>query len=320
MSDALSKWIAYVCEWTPSLLPPPLGTISGGRLPIAHKVTPAHLRRLYPSHSNYNIHMGTSYDYYSHSSWFAIRPFKWLSSNLNISTWPLHDDLREYPCHLCGGQHVMEPLAQLALCPSADPILQLFLQAWPQPFNAIAQQWWSSSPHNGDKRNFVRTLVPLPLHRHFRAQPLLRQTLGAGRTALSARPTPPPLPRTTSTLHLTPSLIQSANSRTGHRRGRKTPGPSPAPVNKVALSRSNRLGEAHQRDPPCPPPPPPAKRTNRIQNTLFFAPPSADRNQRAASGTQAPSAPIRSTSLAKNHRLRNPSCPQPATAKATLIL
>ena len=167
VSDAFSKWIAYVCEWTPSLLPRPLGIISDGHLPIAHKVTPTHHRRLYPSHSNYNIHMGTSYDCYCQSSWFAIRPFKWVSGNLNISTWPLHDDLKEYPCHLCGGQHTMELLAQLALCPSADPILQLFLQAWPQLFNAIAQQWWSSSPHKGDKRNFVRTLVPLPLHRSF---------------------------------------------------------------------------------------------------------------------------------------------------------
>ena len=31
--------------------PPPLGTISDGRLHIAHKVTSAHLHRLYPSHS-----------------------------------------------------------------------------------------------------------------------------------------------------------------------------------------------------------------------------------------------------------------------------
>ena len=149
------------------LLLPPLGTNSDGRPPITHKVAPAHLRRSYPSHSNYNVHKGTSYDYYSQSSWFAIRPFKWVSGNLNISTRPLHVDLREYPCHLCGGQHVIEPLAQLALCPWADPILQLFLQAGPQPLEAIAQLWWSSSPHKGNKLNFVRTLVPLPLHRSF---------------------------------------------------------------------------------------------------------------------------------------------------------
>ena len=54
----------------------------------------------------------------------------------------------------------MEPLAHIALCPAANSVLQLHLQAWPQPFAAIAQQWWSSSPHRGDKRIFVRTMVP----------------------------------------------------------------------------------------------------------------------------------------------------------------
>ena len=168
ISDAFSKWIAYVCEWSPSLLPPPpLGTISDGLLPIAHKITPSHLRRLYPTHANYNIHTATSFDYYAHSSWFSIRPFKWTSGNLNVTTWPLHDDLRVYPCHLCGTPHVMEPLAHLALCPSADPILQSLIHTWPHPFDAITQQWWATPPPVGDKRNFVRTLVPTSLHQAF---------------------------------------------------------------------------------------------------------------------------------------------------------
>ena len=157
-----------MCEWSPSLLPPPpLGTISDGLLPIAHKITPSHLRRLYPPHANYNIHTATSFDYYAHSRWFSIRPFKWTSGNLNVTTRPLHDDLRVYPCHLCGTPHVMEPLAHLALCPSADPILQSLIHTWPHLFDAITQQWWATPPPVGDKRNFVRTLVPTSLHQAF---------------------------------------------------------------------------------------------------------------------------------------------------------
>ena len=153
-------------EWSPSLLPPPpLGTISDGLLPIAHKVTRSHLRRLYPTHANYNMH--TAFDYYAHSSWFSIHPFKWTSGNLSVTTWPLHDDLRVCPCHLCGNPHVMEPLAHLASSPFADPILQSLIHAWPHPFDAITQQWWATPPPVGDKRNFVRTLVPTSLHQAF---------------------------------------------------------------------------------------------------------------------------------------------------------
>ena len=147
ISDAFSKWVAYACEWSPSLLPPlPLGTISDGLLPIAHKITLSPLRCLYPTHANYSIHTTTSFDCYAHSSWFSIRPFKLTSGNLNVTTWLLHDDLRVYACHLCGTPHVMEPLAHLALCPSADPILQSLIHAWLHPFDAITQQWWANPP------------------------------------------------------------------------------------------------------------------------------------------------------------------------------
>ena len=64
----------------PSFHPPPplLGTISAGRLRSAHKITPAQLHPLYPKHSHHNIHVKKSFDFFSHSSWFAIRPFEWV--------------------------------------------------------------------------------------------------------------------------------------------------------------------------------------------------------------------------------------------------
>ena len=151
----------------PTPPPPPLGTISNGGLPIAHKITPSQLRRLYPTHAHHNIHVKSSFDFYSKSSWFAIRPFKWAAGIVNIGTWPMHDDFRDYTCHLCSTVHPMEPLAQLALCPATDHIRQLFMHAWPQPFCALTQQWWSSSPPAGDGRNFIRTLVPSTLHTLF---------------------------------------------------------------------------------------------------------------------------------------------------------
>ena len=61
----------------------------------------------------------------------------------------------------------MEPLAHIALYPKADRIRQLYIHAWPRPSCAVAQQWWSSSPPKGDRRNFIRTLVPSALHASF---------------------------------------------------------------------------------------------------------------------------------------------------------
>ena len=64
-----------------------------------------------------------------------------------ITTWSLRDDLGEYDCHLCGGRHVMEPLAS---CPSADALRQ--------PFNVHMTWKWaqvtplpSTSPTYGSR-------------------------------------------------------------------------------------------------------------------------------------------------------------------------
>ena len=141
-----SGWHMPVSGVPPSSRPPPLGTISDGRLPIAHKITPTVLRCLYPKYANLSIHEGSSFNFYAKGSRFAIHQFKWSSGNINVSTWPFNNDLHTYDCHLSGKRHVMEPLAKIALCTVADPICQLFLHAWPRPFAAIAQQWWSSPP------------------------------------------------------------------------------------------------------------------------------------------------------------------------------
>ena len=51
-------------------------------------------------------------------------------------------------------------------CPiaPADHIVQSFIHAWPPPFNQVASIWWAQCSHPGDKRNFVKFLVPSTLY------------------------------------------------------------------------------------------------------------------------------------------------------------
>ena len=164
-SDLFSRWIAYSSSSSPELLPPPpLGTVSFGSLPVCHRLTASVSRALIPRHHHYNIHVPSSFFFYNHSSWFSGLPFKWSSGNMNCLTYAFHNDLTPRICHKCSQSHPLDVASFLSRCPSADHIVQSFIHAWPPPFNQVASIWWAQCSHPGDKRNFVKFLVPSTLY------------------------------------------------------------------------------------------------------------------------------------------------------------
>ena len=164
-SDLFSKWIAYSSSSSPELLPPPpLGTVSFGSLPVCHRLTTSVSRALIPRHHHYNIHVPSSFFFYNHSSWFSGLPFKWSSGNMNFLTYAFHNDLTPRICHKCSQPHTLHAASFLSHYPSADQTVQSFIHAWPPPFNQVASIWWPQCSHPGDKRNFVKFLVPSTLY------------------------------------------------------------------------------------------------------------------------------------------------------------
>ena len=164
-SDLFSKWISYSSSSSPELQPPPpLGTVSSGSLPICHRLTTSVSRALIPRHHHHNIHVPSSFFFYNHSSWFSGLRFKWSSGNMNFFTYAFHNDLTPRICHKCSQPHPLDVASFLSHCPSADHIVQSFIHAWPPPFNQVASIWWAQCSHPGEKRNFVKLLVPSTLY------------------------------------------------------------------------------------------------------------------------------------------------------------
>ena len=83
---------------------------------------------------------------------------------MNYLTYAFHNDLTPRICHKCSQSHPLDVASFLSHCPSADHIVQSFIHAWPPPFNQVGSIWWAQCSHPGDKRNFVKFLVPSTLY------------------------------------------------------------------------------------------------------------------------------------------------------------
>ena len=165
ISDAYSKWAAHVMIWDPSLPPPPpIGCISRDPLPVIHKMTTTSIKHLLPCHKHENIHAPSSFHFYNHTSWFQGLPFKWSSGNFNMAPFAFHDDLRPCHCHACPDPHPMDVISFVSHCPTCEHLVQTYIQCWRPPFTTVVSQWWSATTHLGERRNFVRGLVPMTLY------------------------------------------------------------------------------------------------------------------------------------------------------------
>ena len=155
--------------------PPPIGCISRGHLPVIHKLTTTSIKHLLPCHKHENIHVLSSFHFYNHTSWFQGLPFKWSSGNFNMAPFAFHDDLRPRHCHACPDQHPMDVISFVSHCPTCEHLVQTYIQCWRPPFTTVVSQWWSATTQVGERRNFVRGLVPMSLYTKLTTPPSSRR-------------------------------------------------------------------------------------------------------------------------------------------------
>ena len=146
----------------PSL--PPIGCISRGPLPVIHKLTTTSIKHLLLRHKHENINVQSSFHFYNDTSWFKGLPFKWSSGNFNMAPFAFHDDLRPRHCHACPDPHPTDVVSFVSHCPTCQHLVQTYVQSCRPPFTTVVSQWWSASTHVGERRNFVRGLVPMSLY------------------------------------------------------------------------------------------------------------------------------------------------------------
>ena len=155
--------------------PSPIGCISRGPLPVIHKLPTTTIKHLLPCHNHENIHAPSSFHFYSHTSWFQGLAFKWSSGNFNMAPFAFHDDLRPRHCHACPDPHPRDVISFVSHCPTCEHLVQTYIQCWRPPFTTVVSQWWSATTHVGERRNFVRGLVPMSLYTKLTTPPSSRR-------------------------------------------------------------------------------------------------------------------------------------------------
>ena len=56
-------------------------------------------------------------------------------------------------------------------CPTFEHLVQTYIQCWRPPFTTVVSQWSSATTHVGERRNFVRGLVPMSLYTKLTTRP-----------------------------------------------------------------------------------------------------------------------------------------------------
>ena len=74
------------------------------------------------------------------------------------------DDLHPCHCHACPEPHPMDFISFVSHCPTCEHLVQTYIQCWRPPFTTVVSQLWSGTTHVGERRNFVRGLVPMSLY------------------------------------------------------------------------------------------------------------------------------------------------------------
>ena len=77
----------------------------------------------------------------------------------NSTGYQPHYILNKYLCSKCLLKHPLEPITTVAEGTAAAHLRQAIINAWPPPFNRLISDWWITATP-GDRRNFIRTLVP----------------------------------------------------------------------------------------------------------------------------------------------------------------
>ena len=135
---------------------------------ISNKYT-KHLLRV---HAHNNIHLSLSTIFFLTSSWFSRLNFKWVNGLFSCKGYAAHYNLKDYTCPLCLTNHPLDPGSFTALCPSpkAAHLRQLLDNTWSAPTRVIINKWYHFAPR-GEKRNYIRTLIPNSLSNTLRTPP-----------------------------------------------------------------------------------------------------------------------------------------------------
>ena len=212
-------------------------------------------------------------------------------------------------CHACPDTHPMDVIPFVSHCRMCEHLVQTYIQCWRPPCTTVVSQWWSATTHVGERRNFVRGLVPISLYTKLFTPPSGRRKPAhchALKLALKDR-----VPLLLNALYRTLEMAK------------RPPPPSPA----HPLSRAPTHGDAPGRltaphippnsaPPPAYPPPLPDKVAHKPPKRP--RPPSPAAHTKARKHARQPPRPVRPLSLK-----RSTACqpqPEPPPPKRPLTI
>ena len=173
MADTVSKWISsHIHVPANHLTPPELPSILHHNTPLHGKISTKYTKHLHSVHAHNNIHLSLSTIFFLTSSWFSRLNFKWVNGLFSCKGYAPHYNLKDYTCPLCLTNHPLDPTSFTALCPSpkAAHLRQILDNTWSAPTRVIINKWYHSAPR-GEKRNYIRTLIPNSLSNTLRTPP-----------------------------------------------------------------------------------------------------------------------------------------------------
>ena len=133
--------------------------------------TTNHATQTPPRHKHETIHVQSRFHFYNHTSCFKGFPFKWCTGNFNRTPFAFLNDLRPRLCHACPGAHPMDVISFVSHCPTCEHLVQTYIQCCRPPFTTVVSKWWSTTTHVGERRSFVRGLVPMSLYTQLTTPP-----------------------------------------------------------------------------------------------------------------------------------------------------
>ena len=104
------------------------------------------------------------------ASWFSTFIFKWVNGLYCCKGYKPHFILNKHLCPKCNTHHPLDPITFITTCSSTTHLRQLLFNTWTQPFKTTILSWWTTAT-SGDKRNFIRTLIPNSLSNLLRTPP-----------------------------------------------------------------------------------------------------------------------------------------------------
>ena len=71
--------------------------------------------------------------------------------------------------------YVMDVITFVSHCLTCEHLVQTYIQSWRPSFTTVVSSWWSATTHVGERRNFVRGLVPMSLYTKLTTPPSSRR-------------------------------------------------------------------------------------------------------------------------------------------------